>query len=154
VLTNLKKQGLLKSAGVSNFEIRHLQEFVDNPNYETPAVNQVEWHPRNHNSALLDYCRQQGIFLQAYSSLGTSGSSSLRQDPTVAQIAQKLGRTSVQVLLRWSYQQNIGVLPKASSKAHIDENIDLDFVIPDEDMRTLNELKDKEKFAWNPITVA
>ncbi|KAG5683351.1 hypothetical protein PVAND_012637 [Polypedilum vanderplanki] len=154
VLTNLKKQGLLRSAGVSNFEVRHLQEFVDDPNFETPAVNQVEWHPRNHNSSLLDYCRQKGIFLQAYSSLGTSGSSSLREDPTVHKIAQKLGKTSVQVLLRWAYQQNIGILPKASSKAHIEENIDLDFVIPDEDMKILSELKTKEKFAWDPQTVA
>jgi diketogulonate reductase-like aldo/keto reductase len=154
VLTDLKKQGILRSAGVSNFEVRHLQEFVDDSNFETPAVNQVEWHPRNHNSSLLDYCREKGIFLQAYSSLGTSGSSSLREDSTVREIAQKLGRTPVQVLLRWAYQQNIGVLPKASSKAHIDENIDLDFVIPDDDMNTLSGLKAKEKFAWNPQTVA
>lgn len=127
---------------------------MNDPNFETPAVNQVEWHPRHHNSTLLDYCRKEGIFLQAYSSLGTSGSVSLRQDSTVKEIAVKLRKSPVQVLLRWSYQQNIGILPKGSSRAHIEENIDLDFVIPDEDMRTLDSLKVKEKFSWDPAVVA
>lgn len=154
ILTKLKKEGLLRSTGVSNYLVKHLEELVDDPEYEAPAVNQVEWHPRNHNSTLLDYCREKGIFLQAYSSLGTSGSSSLREDPTVRQIAQKLGKSVSQVLLRWAYQQNIGILPKASSRAHIEENIDLDFVIPDEDMKTLSDLKVKQKFAWDPTVVA
>ena len=76
------------------------------------------------------------------------------QAPTVRQIAQKLGKSLTQVLLRWAYQQNIGILPKASSRAHIEENIDLDFVIPDEDMKTLSDLKVKQKFAWDPTVVA
>lgn len=154
VLTQLKSQGLLRSAGVSNYLVRHLQELVDDPNYETPAVNQVEWHPRNHNQTLLDYCRKEGIFLQAYSSLGTSNTASLREDSIVREIAQKLGKTPVQVLLRWAYQQKIGILPKASSRAHIEENIDLDFEIPDDEMNTLSALKVTEKFAWDPSTVA
>jgi diketogulonate reductase-like aldo/keto reductase len=154
VLTKLRKEGKLKSAGVSNFLVRHLEEFVENPTLETPAVNQVEWHPRNHNSTLLDYCRKENIFLQAYSSLGTSGTASLRQDETVGRIARKLKKSPAQVLLRWSFQQNIGILPKASSRAHIEENIDLDFVIPGEDMRTLSNLEVKEKFSWDPANVA
>lgn len=154
VLTKLRKEGKLRSIGVSNFLVRHLQEFVDDPNLEKPAVNQVEWHPRNHNSTLLDYCRKENIFLQAYSSLGTSGTASLRQDETVGKIARKLNKSPAQILLRWSFQQNIGILPKASSRAHIVENIDLDFVIPDEDMRTLSNLAVKEKFSWDPAVVA
>lgn len=154
VLTKLRKEGKLRSAGVSNYLVRHIEELVNDPAFETPAVNQVEWHPRHHNQTLLDYCRKEGIFLQAYSSLGTSGSSSLRQDTTVRDIARKLGKSPSQVLLRWSFQQNIGILPKASSRAHIEENIDLNFVIPDEDMRTLNSLKVTEKFSWDPAVVA
>lgn len=154
VLTKLRKEGKIRSAGVSNYLVRHLEELVNDPNFETPAVNQVEWHPRHHNSTLLDYCRKEGIFLQAYSSLGGSGKSSLRQDSTVRAIAEKLRKTPVQVLLRWSFQQNIGILPKASSRTHIEENIDLDFVIPEEDMRTLSDLKVKEQFAWDPSVVA
>lgn len=154
VLTRLRQEGKLRSAGVSNYLVRHLEELVNDPKFEKPAVNQVEWHPRNHNSSLLEYCRKEGIFLQAYSSLGTSGSTSLRTDATVREIAQKLGKSPAQVLLRWSFQQNIGILPKASSREHIVQNIDLDFVIPDEDMRTLSDLKVKEKFAWDPNTIA
>lgn len=154
VLTKLRKEGKIRSAGVSNYLVRHIEELVNDPIFESPAVNQVEWHPRHHNSTLLEYCRKEGIFLQAYSSLGTSGSASLRQDFTVQEIALKLRKTPAQVLLRWSYQQNIGILPKASSRAHIEENIDLDFQIPDEDMQTLNNLKVKQKFSWDPAIVA
>lgn len=119
-----------------------------------PAVNQVEFHPRHHDAELLKYCRDNGIFLQAYSSLGSSNVESLRHDPTVIKIAESLGKSPVQVLLRWAFQQNIGVLPKGSSKAHIVENIDLNFALSDEDMSTLGDLKVKEKFAWDPTVVS
>jgi diketogulonate reductase-like aldo/keto reductase len=153
-LTKLRKEGLIRSAGVSNYLIRHLDELVSDPDYETPAVNQFEIHPRHFDTELIKYCREKGIFVQAYSSLGTSGSTSLREDTVVRDIAHKLKKTPVQVLLRYAFQQNIGILPKASSLAHIVENIDLDFVIPEADMKALTNLNVKSKFAWDPTVVA
>lgn len=116
-------------------------------------MNQVEWHPRHNQPELLKYCRDEGIFLQAYSSLGSSNATSLRLDPTVQRIAKELDKSASQVLLRWAFQQNIGILPKASSRAHIVENIDLDFTLPDDAMRALSELEVKEKYAWDPNVV-
>lgn len=146
------KAGLIKSIGVSNFLIRHLVDLKSSG--VVPAVNQVEWHPHHHDKDLLKYCRDNGIFLQAYSSLGSSNAISLRHDPTVIEIAKKLSKSPAQVLLRWAFQSNIGILPKGSSREHIEENIDLNFVLPEEDVKTLWGLKVKEKFAWDPSVVA
>jgi diketogulonate reductase-like aldo/keto reductase len=149
----LYKEGLLKSIGVSNYLIRHLEDLKSCESV-IPAVNQVEWHPRHHDQELLKYCRENGIFLQAYSSLGSSNVDSLRHDSTVIKIAETLGKSPAQVLLRWAFQQNIGVLPKGSSKAHIVENIDLNFPLSEDDMNTLTNLEVKEKFAWDPTVVS
>lgn len=143
----------MKSIGVSNYLIRHLEDLKDCENV-VPAVNQVEFHPHHHDSELLKYCRDNGIFLQAYSSLGSSNATSLRHDPTVIKIAEKLGKSPAQILLRWAFQQNIGILPKGSSRAHIVENIDLEFPLSEDDMNTLGSLKVKEKFAWDPTVVS
>jgi diketogulonate reductase-like aldo/keto reductase len=149
----LHNEGLLKSVGVSNYLIRHLEDLRG---YDSvvPAVNQVEWHPHHHDLELLKYCRENGIFLQAYSSLGSSNATSLRHDTNVIKIAEKLGKSPAQVLLKWAVQQNIGILPKGSSRAHIVENIDLDFILPEDEMNTLSNLKVKEKFAWDPTVVS
>lgn len=153
-LVKLQKEGLIRSVGVSNYTVRHLEELLENCEGVPPSVNQVEWHPRFHQTELLKYCRENGIFLQAYSSLGTSSETSLREDPEILKIAKKLGKTSSQILLRWSYQQNIGILPKASSKGHIDENFDLDFEIPEELLDKLNHLDQHKKFAWDPTVIS
>lgn len=151
-LSKLYKDGLIRSIGVSNYLIRHLED-LEQCDSVVPAVNQVEFHPHHNDPELLKYCRDKGIFLQAYSSLGSSNAVSLRHDPTVIKISEKLGKSPAQVLLRWAFQQNIGILPKGSSRAHIVENIDLDFVLPEDDMNTLATLKVKEKFAWDPTVV-
>lgn len=151
-LASLQKSGLIRSIGVSNFLVRHLEDLKSCG--VVPAVNQVEWHPHHHDTELLKYCRENGIFLQAYSSLGSSNAVSLRHDPKIIEIAEKLSKSPAQVLLRWAFQQNIGILPKGSSRAHIVENIDLDFVLPEEDVNLLASLKVKEKYAWDPAVVA
>ena len=137
---------------MSNFLVRHLTDLKSSG--VVPAVNQVEWHPHHNDAELLKYCRENGIFLQAYSSLGSSNAVSLRHDPKVIEIAKKLSKSPAQVLLRWAFQQKIGILPKGSSREHIEENIDLNFVLPDDDAEILGCLKVKEKYAWDPTVVA
>lgn len=145
------KEGLCKAIGVSNYTVRHLTELLEQcTDGIRPAVNQVEWHPHYNQQELFDFCRKEAIFLQAYSSLGSSGSTALRDDPIVQAIAKKLGKTPSQILLRWATQQNIGIVPKARSKNHIEENIALDFIIPEENMQTLNNMQHTYKYAWNP----
>lgn len=153
-LAKAVKAGLVKDIGVSNYTVKHLNELLTNDYGVKPSVNQVEWHPKFHQPELLNLCRQEGILLQAYSSLGGTGNSNLIRDPTVVQIAAQLQKTPAQVLLRWAVQQNIGIIPKARTEEHIKSNIDLNFEIPVEMMTRLSNLNSNEKFAWNPEVVA
>ncbi|XP_030759890.1 uncharacterized protein LOC115885202 [Sitophilus oryzae] len=146
------KDGLTKNIGVSNYLVRHLEQLLANDHGIKPAVNQVEWHPHYHPEDLLEYCRKNNILLQAYSSLGGSGNTDLIKDPKVVEIAKKLGKSPAQVLLRWALQQNLAIIPKARSKHHIEENIDLNFNIPEEDMQTLNSFS-TNKYSWDPATI-
>lgn len=149
----LQKEGLIRSIGVSNYTVRHIKDALAD-NFEIkPAVNQVEWHPHFNSPELLELCRKENIFLQAYSSLGTSNYSTLRKDPNVLAIARKLGKSASQILLRWAFQQEIGIIPKGSSRGHIEENFDLNFVIPEEQMNILSNMRVTEKYAWNPDSV-
>lgn len=150
-LAKFQKQGLIRSIGVSNFMIKHLEDLKQTD--VVPALNQVEWHPKCHSAELQKYCKDNNILLQAYSSLGTSSDSSLRRDPTIVEIAEKLTKSPSQILLRWAYQSNVAIIPKASSKKHLVENISLDFDIPPEYMQTLSTFKTSERLDWDPMDV-
>ncbi|XP_023023611.2 glyoxal reductase [Leptinotarsa decemlineata] len=147
------KNGLTRNIGVSNYNVRHLTELLKNNHGVKPSVNQVEWHPKYHSDELLNFCRKEDILLQAYSSLGGTDNRDLLDDPQVKKIAENLGKTPAQVLLRWSLQQNIAIIPKARSKKYIEQNIDLNFSIPDSDMGILNNFN-RVQYAWNPDTIA
>jgi diketogulonate reductase-like aldo/keto reductase len=150
-LSKFHKDGLIRSIGVSNYVVKHLEDLKKN--FEiVPALNQVEWHPKSHDYELLKYCKDNNIVLQAYSSLGSSSDSSLRNDSTVKKIAAELGKSPSQILLRWATQNNIAIIPKATSKKHLVENMDLNFVIPENQMKILNEFTQKTS-SWDPNNV-
>ncbi|KAF5294453.1 hypothetical protein FQR65_LT01579 [Abscondita terminalis] len=152
-LIKAKDDGLVRNIGVSNYTTRHLTELLNDSYGVKPAVNQIEWHPGLTDLKLKELCDQEGILLQAYSSLGGTGNKNLLRDPTVINIALKLGKSPAQVLLCWAVQQNVAIIPKARAKERIEANIDLDFVIEKEDVIALNNCQ-PARFAWNPNTVA
>lgn len=86
--------------------------------------------------------------------MGGSNNSRLISDPSVISLSKKLNKTPAQILLRWALQQNIAIIPKARSQKHIEENIDLNFTIPETDMNVLYNLKTHEKYAWDPVVIA
>lgn len=152
-LTKFKSQGLIRSIGVSNFLVRHLED-LKSASSEIPSVNQVEWHPRYHDDEVHDYCKKNNILLQAYSSLGSHDDKfKLRNEANVVSIATELGKSPSQVLLQWAKQKDIAIIPKASSKKHLDENIDLDFEIPADKMTVLDNFKQYDKLYGNPKNV-
>ncbi|XP_012264456.2 aldose reductase A-like [Athalia rosae] len=152
VLADFQKRGLIRSIGVSNYLIRHLEELLQNDYGVRPAVNQVECHPRYRQEELKKFCDKENIHLQAYSSLGTSKTAELLQDPTVTSIAKEYNVSPARLLLRWALQQDIGIIPKASKKEHIRDNINLDFDISEDHMQQLSKLPEK-KYTWDPIRV-
>ncbi len=146
-LESLCQEGLARAIGVSNFLIPHLEELLARAEI-VPAVNQVEIHPFGYDPDLRDFCRLQGIALQAYAPLVRT---ERFDDPTLQAIAAEHGRTPAQVLLRWSLQHNQIVLPKSIRQERIAENAQIfDFELSPADMQRLDSLNEDLHTCWDP----
>ncbi|MDB5259739.1 MAG: Glyoxal reductase [Candidatus Taylorbacteria bacterium] len=142
--------GKAKAIGVSNYTVKHLEEMKGYAKVP-PAVNQVEFHPFLHQKELLEYCKQNGIILEAYSPLVKARK---LDDPRIAEIAQKHQKTNAQVLIRWSIQHGCLPIPKSVHRDRIIENIDVfDFELAPEDMAALDGLHENVHQAWNPEAI-
>jgi diketogulonate reductase-like aldo/keto reductase len=132
-----REAGYARSIGVSNFSVDDLGRLLVTATVP-PVVDQVQFNPYAYRKALLDYCTGNRIALEAYSPLGTGRH--LTSD-TVEQIAQKHGRTPAQVLVRWSVERGIPVIPKSTHRERIAENGDVfDFALSDEELAELDAL--------------
>ncbi|HUO71740.1 MAG TPA: aldo/keto reductase [Solirubrobacteraceae bacterium] len=132
-----REHGRARSIGVSNFSVQELDQVMRVASM-APVINQVQFSPLEYRRALRDACAERGVVLEAYSPLGTGRHLGER---TVASIAQRLGRTPAQVLLRWCLQRDTVVLPKSTHRERIEENAQIfDFSLSDEDMATLDAL--------------
>lgn len=144
----------IRHLGVSNYTIRHLKEMSGYAK-TVPAVLQSELHLDYLNAEVFDYCKQNSIHYQAYSSLGQG---SLVADKRFEGFMQRFSKkTFAQVLLRWGLQQGCSVLPKSCNPVHIRENFDLnDFVLSTDDFDALHECcqGDTKKYAWDSVHVA
>ncbi len=146
-LLKIRDEGLARSIGVSNYTIRHLEELL-RATPAPPAVNQVEFHPFLYQKELLEFCVSKKIQLEAYSPL-TRGH---RLDhPVISQIAARHGRTPAQVLIRWSLQHGLVVIPKSIRPERIRENAAVfDFQLSPDDMKRLDSLDESSHVAWDP----
>jgi len=132
-----QQSGYARSIGVSNFSVAELDELLavaDTP----PAVDQVQFSPFEFRRRLLEACEERGVVIEAYSPLGTGRHLG---DEAVAEIAERLGRTPAQVLIRWALQRNLVVLPKSTHETRIEENGQVfDFTLSDADIAALDAL--------------
>jgi diketogulonate reductase-like aldo/keto reductase len=103
-----------------------------------PAVVHVESHPYLPQWDLLDYCRKNGIVLQAFAALGHSSEPKLLDDPVIAAIAKRVNKTPAQVLLAWAIQRGTALLTTSKSPSRIKENFDVS-ALPEEAVREINE---------------
>ena len=125
--------------GVSNYEIFHLQEIFQNFDV-IPSVNQVEFHPFLYQEKLLEFCKNNNIQLEAYSPL-TRGQR--LNHPTLVDLAKKYDKSPAQILIRWSLQHDLVVIPKSIRKNRIRENFQVfDFQLEETDMKLLNSLNE------------
>lgn len=119
---HLRDEGKIKVAGVCNFEIEHLQRVKDELG-EFPAINQVELHPHLQQEELRAFHAANDIVTQAWSPLASGGD--VLTDPVISGIAQRLGKSPAQVILRWHLQLGNVVIPKSVTPSRIAENFDL-----------------------------
>jgi len=132
-----QERGYARSIGVSNFSVAELDAVLDLGG-AAPVVNQVQFSPFEFRRDLLEGGEKRQIALEAYSPLGTGRH---LDDPEVGRIAQRLGRTPAQVLIRWAVQRDIIVLPKSTHRERIEANAEVfDFQLTDADMATLDGL--------------
>ncbi|MFT4309434.1 MAG: aldo/keto reductase [Candidatus Woesearchaeota archaeon] len=115
----LKKEGLIKEFGVSNFTINHLDKALKIT--DEVRVNQVEFHPLFYQKDLLDYCNKNNIRLTAYSPIGRGEA---LKHPVIRKIAEETGHTPAQVCLSWILSKGICVIPKSGSDERQLENIE------------------------------
>jgi diketogulonate reductase-like aldo/keto reductase len=132
-----RERGHTRSIGVSNFSAQELDEVIAIAG-TPPAINQVQFSPFEYRRSLLAACETRNVAVEAYSPLGTGRHLS---DATVARVAEGVGRTAAQVLLRWCLQRGTIVLPKSTHRERIEQNAQIfDFTLSDDDMATLDAL--------------
>lgn len=138
-LAEIYKSGQAKAVGVANYDLEHLEELLKRSSL-VPAVDQIPFNPfvYKKQAPILEFCRAHSILVEAYSPL-TLGRRI--DDPTISLVAEKIGRTNAQVMLRWAIQHGTVPIPKSSHPNRIRENFEVfDFELSDNEMQSLNEL--------------
>jgi 2,5-diketo-D-gluconate reductase B len=136
-MNTLKKDNLIKHIGISNFNIKQTQEAINTG--VKIDVNQVEFHPSLNQKELLTFCNNNDIILTTYSPLARG--EDLKLQP-ILQIANEVGKTPSQVILKWLLQHNIVVIPKSQTESRIKENFELfDWNLSEKQMRMIDKLK-------------
>lgn len=146
-LEKLYKDGKVKSIGVSNFHVHHLENLLANSEVK-PVVNQIELHPLLTQVELREYCAKHEIKVESWSPLGRGN---LLEEPTINHIAKKHGKSSAQVLIRWHLQHDLVVIPKSITPSRIKENAQVfDFSLSLNEMNQIDALNKNERFGSNP----
>jgi len=160
-LVELQKQGKVKDIGVSNYNVKHIEE-IEHANLPMPVANQIEIHPYHMiPDALQSYMMKHNILPIAYSTLAplpnwrkdsrwNSKPEAMKNDPSIPflEVAKKYNISVAQLLLKWSLQNGWPILPKTTSKERLKENLDLDFTISSEDMNHLSNSNKAQSLAW------
>jgi len=147
-MERLKEEGLTKSIGVSNFSESQLELLLTTAK-EKPVVNQVEIHPLRRQVNLLSYCRRLGITVMAYSPLARGR---LKKEIRLIQLAERLGRSPAQVILRWALEKDLIVIPKTIRPQRLSENISIfNFSLGPEDGLVLDKLNQEHSVLKPPF---
>lgn len=141
--------GEVKTAGVSNYGVKHLQELIDSKPRILPAVNQIEVHPFNTRTNITSFCKENGILVEAYAPLARA----LRmKHPTIVALSEKYGCTPAQLMVRWSLQHGYIPLPKSVSKDRIRANGEVShFEISTQDIEVMDNLDEYLVTDWDPV---
>ena len=148
------EQGRIRAIGVCSFLPPHF-EAIKSISGITPAVNQFEISPLNTQKSLISYCRESNIAVEAMSTFSHFRSVEPRYElinhEKLVPLAEKYGKSVVQIVFKWLLQQDIIIIPKTWVEAHMQENISLyDFTLSDEDMRIIDSIDQGKFLNYNP----
>ncbi|HUA78755.1 MAG TPA: aldo/keto reductase [Dyella sp.] len=136
-MERLVDEGRCRSIGLSDITLAKLKEIVAVARIK-PAVVQVECHPYLPEWELLDFCKQHGIVLLAFAPLGHGMKPKITDDPVIASIAQRVGKTPAQVALAWAAQRGTAFLTTSTNPDHIKENFNVS-LLPDSAMQEMQD---------------
>lgn len=146
-MEKLKKEGVLKGIGLSNFKIHHIEDILKEAQIK-PEWNQLEIHPYFQNRETVDYCKKQGIVAEAWSPLKRGEA---LKDPVINGIAAKYGKSAAQVILRYDITEGVAAVPKSTNPERIKENISIfDFSLSDEDIEKIKKLDSNKRSYRDP----
>jgi len=154
-MEKLAKKGLVRSIGVANFSATMLIDLLTYSKIK-PVINQIEVHPYNTQSELIDFCKYKNIAITAYSPLGRQGAKTMRgpklfDELLVKSLAKKYRKTPAQILLNWAIGRETVAIPKSTSLERIKENIEIfDFELSSKDQAKINAINKNHRFV-NPI---
>lgn len=149
-MIQLQRNGRVKSIGVSNFAIEHLNKIME-ATPVVPVINQIELHPHFQQNELRAFHDKHNIKTEAWSPLGQG---KVIADPVIKKIADKHKKTPAQVILRWHIENGIIAIPKSVTPSRIQENFKIfDFKLDDSDMAAIAKLDDKKgRIGPDPVT--
>ncbi|MEQ8599608.1 MAG: aldo/keto reductase [Devosia sp.] len=129
-MIRLREEGKAKSIGVSNFEGSYIDDLIRDTGV-TPAINQIQLHPRFQQKAMRDKHAGLGVVTESWSPLGQG---QVLADPVIGEIAKRHGKSPAQVIIRWHLDLGLVVIPKSVTPSRIVENFDVfDFALSEED---------------------
>lgn len=138
-LEELYEEGKTGAIGLSNFLPHHIEELMETAKVK-PMVDQIEFHPGWAQLEISEYCRKNGIVVEAWSPLGRKEA---LESGTLREIGAKYGKNAAQVCVRWILQHDILPLPKTVNPERMVENADVfGFALTEEEMKTIDSLKD------------
>ncbi len=152
VLEEAHADGRLRSIGVSNFQVHHLNRLLQETTV-VPAVNQIEVHPYFGNEAVRTFCGEHQIGVEAWSPIAQG---KVLDDPTITDVAKRLGKSPAQVVLRWHVERGDIVFPKSVTRSRVEENFDLfDVELTEEDLALITALDqgDSGRIGGHPDTL-
>ncbi|MFV0555595.1 MAG: aldo/keto reductase [Lactovum sp.] len=137
--------GKVKSIGLSNFESERLEEILEKVRIK-PQILQVECHPYYSQEKLKERVKAYGTVIESWYPIGHADEGLLNEE-LFTSLAQKYGKTNVQIILRWHIQKGHILFPKSTNPIHIKENIDIfDFKLTEEEMKKINALDKNQRF--------
>lgn len=154
-MVKLYRDGRIRALGISSFLPHHIEELLNHSDV-VPQVNQYEVNPFNSQVEETLFNQSKDIHVEAYASFGTtksneSASTDMLGNETILSISEAHKKTPSQVILRWSIQRGISVIPRSKSRCHLAQNLDIfDFVLTDEEMAAIAGLNQNRYSRGNP----